>query len=169
VAPRQLRFLVLLVPVGLAFALIARDPVGPGPVEAAFPGANGKIAFLRQGVWRPARRLSDYQLVHLWTVRSGLPMASRSGSCSTGSRLSMSRPVVGERSTSAPSASGSSARRAASVRDRSIAWSPDGRKIAVSRRCRISVVDVDGGGLRDVTSPGRNACDTLPAWQPITR
>jgi WD40-like Beta Propeller Repeat len=34
-------------------------------------------------------------------------------------------------------ATGSSARRAASTRDLSMAWSPDGRKIVFSRKCRM--------------------------------
>jgi hypothetical protein len=66
-------------------------------------------------------------------------------------------------------ATGSSARRAASTRDLSMAWSPDGRKIAFSRKCRIAVVNVGGGGLTNITNPGPRACDTLPAWQSVRR
>ena len=318
---------VLLLSLASASALLAGDPVGPAKVEAAFPGSNGKIAFLRRGVWSTTRRVPDYQLVHLWTVKANgtaakrltkkpdltgsyalrhawspdgtklvggsarlrsargtlllrhplwrvsrrafcpswtpdgglvvdraqglhvvnakgrglrrLPFSSGADQCPRvspdgksiafvrfhqdedgfvygdfyvagidGSDLKRLFPETAtdnlESFQNAPEwspdgkqigmlwfkgitivnvdgggrrtidigstrATGSSARRAASVRDLSIAWSPDGRKIAFARKCRIAVVDVDGGGIKNVTNPGSRACDTLPAWQPVRR
>jgi Tol biopolymer transport system component len=316
---------LLLLSLISASALLAGDPVGPAKVEAAFPGSNGKIAFLRRGVWISTRRAPDYQLVHLWTVnangtaakrltkrpqvtgsfaprhtwspdgtklvggaarlrsargtllsRHPLWAASRRAGCPSwtpdgglvldagtglsfvnangrglrrlpfstdgdacprvspdgksiafvryhededgflygdfyvagvdGANLRRLFPGTetdnleanapewspdgkrigvlwfngitivdvdggGRRSIEIGSiqATGSSARRAASTRDPAIAWSPDGRKIAFARKCRIAVINVDGGGIRNMTNPGPRACDTLPAWQPVRR
>lgn len=319
--------LLLLLSLASAWAVLAGDPVGPAKVEAAFPGSNGRIAFLRRGVWSTTRRVPDYQLVHLWTVKANgtaakrltkkpdltgsyalrhawspdgtklvggsarlrsargtlllrhplwrvsrrafcpswtpdgglvvdraqglyvvnakgralrrLPFSSGADQCPRVSpdgnsiafvrfhededgfiygdfivagidgaslrRLFPGTPsdnlepfqnapewspdgrqiavlwfkgieivdvASGARRTidiGSIAAAGSSARRAASLRDLSIAWSPNGRKLAFARKCRIAVVDVDGGGIKNVTNPGRRACDTLPAWQPVRR
>jgi WD40-like Beta Propeller Repeat len=318
--------LLVLLLLASVSALLAGDPVGPGTGEAAFPGANGRIAFLRRGVWSTTRRVPDYQLVHLWTVNANgtvprrltrrpdltgsyaprhawspdgtklvggsarlrsargtllsrhplwrmnrgfcpswtpdgglvfdraqglyvvkangrelrrLPFSTPADQCprvsADGTQVafvrfhqdedgfdhgdffvagldgaSLRRLFPGtatdnlEQFQNAPewspggkqiavlwfrgieivdvdsgarrtieigsiAAAGSSARRAASVRDLSIAWSPDGRRIAFARKCRIAVINVDGSGLKNVTNPGARACDTLPAWQPIRR
>jgi Tol biopolymer transport system component len=319
--------LLLLSLLASAWAVVGRDPFGPAKVEAAFPGSNGKIAFLRRGVWSTTRRVPDYQLVHLWTVKSNgtgarrltkrpdltgsyalrhawspdgtklvggsarlrsskgtllsrhplwrvsrrafcpswtpggglvldrggglyvvekngrglrhLPFSMPGDQCprvspdgksisfvrfhqdedgfSYGDFLvagidgaSLRRLFPGtptdnlEPFQNAPewspdgkliavlwfrgieivdvgsgarrtidigpiAAGGSSARRAASLRDLGVAWSPNGRKLAFARKCRIAVINLDGGGITNVTNPGRRACDTLPAWQPVRR
>jgi TolB protein len=125
-----------------ALAAAAVAAAGAPSAEAAFPGANGRIAFAASGFDSAALPA---------TMRRSIDSALPSG----GDR----RTVRGcEQATGQPD------RGDCAIEYRSPAWSPRGSRIAFDAGLRLALMHGDGSGFRLLER--RTADDGEPAWSP---
>ena len=164
------RTLTTLVAIGAAALLVA----AAGPAGAAFPGQNGKIAFVSNRAGSNdifSANPDGSGLVNL-TATAGVDELDPAWSAD-GRRLAFARAG----SLWVMNADGSGQRQltnspAADELDQTPAWSPDGREIAVARsdisgNWGIWIVPEGGGPARRLTSQLNDAGrDQWPAWSP---
>jgi Tol biopolymer transport system component len=133
---RSLLLVVLAAAVALAL---------PEPAPAAFPGANGRIAF----GWFD-RREDELGLVP-WTLKRSLDVARPGGHGRRSLRACMQvegQPDSGD----------------CSIEYRSPAWAPGGRRLAFDAGTRLAVMRSDGTRFRLLAQ--RTSDDGEPAWSP---
>jgi Tol biopolymer transport system component len=135
---------------------------------AAFPGANGKIAFQREG-------LSNSGIADIYTINpDGSAETNLTGNSgfngwpgwsADGTRIAFTR--EGSLYVMNPDGSGVVMLTNNPYLDGNPTWSPDGEKIAFTRRdfgvIYIYVINADGSGLKQLTPTG-DYFD--PAWSP---
>jgi len=157
--------------VSVLVALAVISPAGPPPAGAAFPGANGRIAFVsdRDGdteVFTMNPDGSDLTNLTNNDIGDGGPAWSPDGA-----RIAFSRTTDGiESEIYVMNADGSGQTNLTNnpVHDSEPAWSPDGTKIAfrtfLGGNYEVVVMNSDGTGLTNLTN--NPAFDTAPAWSP---
>ena len=162
--------LIFLVLVGAMVGLAIMAVVARGPARAAFPGANGKIAFTSQ-------RDGNHEIYAMNADGSGQTNLTNHGAgdltpawSPDGSKLAF----VSFRLNAGlyvMNADGSSPTRISGAGiDAEPSWSPDGTKMALRRGFGsfvdpgIYIVNVDGSGESKV--PGTTIDDEMPAWSP---
>jgi Tol biopolymer transport system component len=124
---------------GLALAIVADG------AQAAFPGANGRIAFVREEfVWPPPDPNEVRPPLEPELVSSRIETVLPNG---RGRRVLHSF--------------------GAGETGRELAWSPNGRLLALESGGRLAIVRHDGTGLRRL--PRLTESDTEPAWSPDGR
>ena len=148
-------------------ALFAR----PGPSEATFPGANGKIAFVSgidsyRGIYvmnadgTGQTPLTD-PLVFTFT---GSPDWSPDGSRLAFDALTIGGPTGATFAIWVMNADGSGLVQLPQVQGYHAVWSPDGSKIAFTKSGEIYSMNSDGTGVTNLTN--NPASDSSPAWSP---
>jgi len=168
------RAVPLLVTMGLAACFVVSSTKAP-PAGAAFPGENGRIAFVRDGaqdshIFRISP--SGTELNKISTV----PRFDSSPSWSAdGKKIAFAGVLKGNMDVYVMNADGSGLRRITKspARDTSPSWSPDGKRIAFARQrgeggensvcdsC-IATIRLDGTGTKRLTGTSGFASD--PAW-----
>jgi TolB protein len=137
---RRRRARRMLAPPVAALALVL-----PAPAEAAFPGANGAIAF----GWYDRRE--DELGLSPWTLTRSIDVARPGGSGRRSLRACrqvQDQPDRGD----------------CSIEYRSPAWSPSGRLLAFDAGTRLALMRSDGTGFRLLEQ--QSADDGEPAWSP---
>ena len=126
----------------------------PAGAHAAFPGANGRVAFASFSSSSEGFGESDPR-----TVVHSIDVVAPNGS---GRRsLRACRQVLVEEVPVAPD------RGDCSIEYSSPAWSPDGRRLAFDAGARLAVMRSDGSGFRLLAQQTAN--DGEPAWSPDGR
>ena len=156
----------LLAFVALAFAIVARDQ---GEAEAAFPGANGKIAFIsiRNGDVDIYSMNDDGSNVTQLT--SGFdfnfaPVWSADGTKIAFLHLGFDPSQSDIYSMNADGSGLTNVTNGAGGLLGELTWSPDGSKIAFQDTSDIYVINTDGTGLTNLTN--NVGSDESPAWSP---
>jgi Tol biopolymer transport system component len=167
-----------------ALCLIVVLAIAAPPAQAAFPGANGKIAFSRITGYNPE---TGGQTADVFTIKpdgtaetkltnspadwdaAGLPSWSADGS-----------KIAFETSTADPydpdtvyddiahmnaDGSGQTVLGRAGF-DSDPSWSPDGAKIAFNRNFDVATMNADGTGMTVLTSSSVSDSNRCPAWSP---
>lgn len=159
----------MLIRGGVAVALIILIGCGAAPSYAAFPGTNGKIAFVHYD------STAGYQIRAVNPDGSGTTQLAPVGQnfnprwSANGRRIAFTSDRDGNPEIYVMDADGANQRRVTNspASDSNPSWSPDGQRIAFQRYANgiydINVVDVDGSGLTNLTT-GRGG--TEPAWSP---
>jgi Tol biopolymer transport system component len=139
------------------------------PAHAAFPGANGKIAYVRDDF------VADSQIRVVNPDGSGVEQLTSVGEnfsprwSANGRRIVFTSLRDGNPEVYVMEADGGNQTRVTNdpAFDFNPSWSPDGQRIAFQRRTTqlydIYAVDVDGGGLANLTN-GQGGNE--PAWSP---
>lgn len=160
----------------VAAALCLLALVAVQPVEAAFPGNNGKIIFWSDRSAGPG----------LYTTTAGgtatkIPGTSGGDNHAVwspdGSRITFMSPSASNYEISVMNADGSGRRQltATPVAEQEPTWSPDGSQIAFVKGAsdtdattdlEIWVMNADGSGLTQLTNTANGVRDTQPAWSP---
>ncbi len=146
-----------------------------GAAEAAFPGANGKIAFVNFGPRDENPRMYTANPDGTGQARlgSGLSYESLPVFSPTGQKVAFEgSKAFGNPDIYVMNSDGTGLRRLTSGRayDSSPTWSPDGREIAFMRSplredgSDIYAIGVDGTGLRPITDSA--GFEDTPAWSP---
>lgn len=117
----------------------------PAAAQAAFPGANGRIAFTVQH-WRPPQDPGDDPELASLTIETVLPSGR-------------GRSVLYTVPARVPAYYG--------VPSPAAAWSPNGRLLAFQQASRLTIMRHDGTGLRQL--PQLTEGDGEPAWSPDGR
>ncbi len=155
--------------VGATLALVLLMlAAGTGPAVAAFPGTNGKIAFIKEAVGMSTINPDGSGLTRLndpWNLVGTVPLWSPDGT-----RIAFQGYRDGNIEIFIMNADGSDVRRV--TNDPGIdlpgSWSPDGTKIAfVSNRDgnrEVYTTNVDGSGVSRLTNNVDR--DDDPAWPP---
>ena len=156
----------------LAAAVLLSASIWPSLAYAAFPGANGKIAFVSD-------RYNDPGIYDIFLINpdgGGLVQLTSSGGdlqprwSPGGTMLAFKRTVGSNSDIYRINADGSHLRRLTSYsgEDFEPSWSPDGSRIAfVSNRSGnrdIYTMTVDGGDVRRLTTS--SSTDMDPSWSP---
>ena len=156
-----------LAPLGLMGVLILLGATVQ-PTSAAFPGDNGKIAFVVQ----------DFGDRHVWTmnpdgsertqVTFGDDADYQPSWSPDGTELVFRRNAAafGDKGLYIVGADGQHLRKIPGTEDGFTAsWSPDGGRIAFEDESRIAVIDVDGTGFIEVTG-GVDGTQYSADWSP---
>jgi Tol biopolymer transport system component len=152
-------------------ALVASFALAPHPAHAAFPGANGKIAF-------ESYRNSNNDIYTIQPDGTGLTSLTASPSfgeirpswAPDGGRVAFIRcSPCAEATINADGSGLASFPEPVPIGAEPIAWSPDGQRVAFvedSLASDIYVMNIDGTGLRNLTQNAPCAYSTAPSWSP---
>jgi len=150
--------------IGLA-ALLVVIGLQAGPAQAAFPGANGKIAFFSgTQLWTVDPDGSNVSpLIDIGSWFSDDPLFNFGGPAPAWSPDGTKIAYVRNSDIYVSNADGSNELRLThNGRSEQPAWSPDGSKIVFSNGGWIFVMDADGGNPIQLSA----AADHDPAWSP---
>lgn len=144
----------------LAFAILLSPAT---TASASFPGANGVIAFAREGEHRGIYTMQDFSLTRLTDGEDYRPRWSPDGS-----RIVFQRFSDGHSDVFVMEADGSNLQQLTVATGFQPAWSPDGPQIVFGSGRDgdedIFVMDADGSGETKLTH--NTVDDVLPAWSP---
>jgi tol-pal system beta propeller repeat protein TolB len=149
----------------ILFAIVLVVSIGPVlPADAAFPGENGLIAFVREGERRGIYTIEDFALTRLTSGQDYRPRWSPDGSR-----------IVFQRSFSARhsdivvmGADGSNVLRLTSRTGFQPAWSSDGSRIVFgsARDGDEDIFVMNADGTEETKLTHNTFDDVLPAWSP---
>ena len=170
------RAVALLVTMALAACFVVSCTKAQ-PAEAAFPGENGRVAFVRDGAQDSRIFTINPDGTSLSKTSTGPRFDSSPSWSSDGTKITFAGSVHGNLDVYVMNADGSGLRRITKspARDTSPSWSPDGERIAFAKQrgeegensvcdsC-IATIKLDGTGLKRLTRTSGFASD--PVWSP---
>jgi Tol biopolymer transport system component len=144
------------------------------PAEAAFPGANGRIAFAKENTQDCTNTIPRHCSYEIFTINpdgSGQKRLTNNDWADTQPAWSPNGRKIawlayrGGYGLFTMNANGDNPTRLTNAKDSYPTWSPDGKKIAFARNDDLYIVNADGSGQATqlTTDPAE---DTFPDWSP---